>query len=540
MLTDTIIAALQAAFEAQGVDVRVTLSPSKHADFQCNAAMAGKKAGRDPNELANLVLQHLADHNSLPGAKIEISGSGFLNITLEDSALANALDQQVIEAKPSDGPVVYLDFGGPNVAKPMHVGHLRSLVIGDSLQRILRFTGHNVVSDIHLGDFGLQMGLLLAYLNGIEPEHVTLDMLEEVYPLASKMAKSNDQFREHAQKLTAVIQSGYDNHVEVEKWKRFVTVSMESVYRDVADLGILFTLYKGESDTRSQIPRMISMLHNAGMLEEDDGAQITRACEPPMVLITNAGTALYSLTDLTTILQRKEPSSGDNRPPADRIIYVVDQRQSLHFQQLFEVAEKVGLYPKDKLTHVGFGTVNGTDGRPLKTRDGGSPKLHDLIEAAKAKAAERNPDVAEQVALAALKFADLQNLRMSSYAFDLDRFLSFEGKTGPYMLYQCVRIKKVLAASEIESGPVSIGTPEERALALMLATGFDAALKKAVISLSPKEIADFAYDLAQTFSSFYAACPITGDPSRLALATMTLHQLETALDLLGIEVPEAM
>lgn len=538
MLTDAIIAALQTAFDAQGVDVKVTLSLSKHADFQCNAAMSGaKKAGRDPNDLAKLVLQHLALHNSLPGVMIEISGPGFLNITLQDSTLASVIDEQVIAAKPSDGPVVYLDFGGPNVAKPMHVGHLRSLVIGDSLQRILRFTGHNVVSDIHLGDFGLQMGLLLAFLKDVKASDVTLEMLEEAYPLASKMAKSSEEFRNHAQSLTAVIQSGYDNHVEVEKWKQFVKVSMESVYRDVNDLGVLFSLYKGESDTQSKIPRMISLIHNAGALEEDGGAQITRACDPPMVLITGAGTALYSLTDLTTILQRKE----NTRLPADRIIYVVDQRQSLHFQQLFDVSDKIGLFPKDKLTHVGFGTVNGPDGRPLKTRDGGSPKLHDLIEAAKSKAAERNPQVADQVALAALKFADLQTLRMSSYVFDLDRFLSFEGKTGPYMLYQCVRIKKLLESNDAKVGPVFIGSPpEERALALMLATGFDSALKKAVDGLSPKEIADFAYDLAQTFSTFYAACPISGNASRLKLASVTLHQLETALDLLGIEVPEAM
>ena len=535
MLTDTIIAALQTAFNAQGVDAKVVLSPSSYSDFQCNAALAGaRKVGKNPDDVAHAVLAHIAINDLLPGVALGVT-KGFINIAISEDKLAETLATQVIEAKPSDGPVVYLDFGGPNVAKPMHVGHLRSLVIGDALQRILRFTGHNVVSDIHLGDFGLQMGLLLAFLKDVKASDVTLEMLEEAYPLASKMAKTNEEFRDHAQSLTAIIQSGYDNHIEVEKWKQFVKVSMESVFRDVQDLGVLFSLYKGESDTQKKIPRMISLIHGAGVLEEDDGAQITRACEPPMVLITSAGTALYSLTDLTTILQRKE----DKDLPAERIIYVVDQRQSLHFQQLFEVSDKIGLFPKDKLTHVGFGTVNGPDGRPLKTRDGGSPKLHDLIESAKAKAAERNPEVADQVALAALKFADLQNLRMSSYAFDLDRFLSFEGKTGPYMLYQCVRIKKLLAGNAT-TGKVAIRGPEERALALMLATGFNMALKKAVDALSPKEIADFAYDLAQTFSSFYAACPIAGDPSRLTLATLTLHQLETALYLLGIEVPEAM
>lgn len=539
MLLKQITTALQKSLEANGVvGVPVVLSPSKHADFQCNAVIAAaKKTGRDPSDVAKLVLYDLAQSARLPGVGMTISGNGFINIHLQDSALAKAIDENEIAPKPSDGPVVYLDFGGPNVAKPMHVGHLRSLVIGDSLQRILRFTGYNVVSDIHLGDFGLQMGLLLAHLEGVKEEDVTLEMLEEAYPLATKRAKTDQDFKDKAQKLTAIVQSGYDNHVEVEKWKRFIKVSMESVYRDVSDLGVLFTLYKGESDAQPQIPRMIAMLHDAGMLEDDDGTQITRACEPPMVLITSAGTALYSLTDLTTILQRKE----NRKAPADRIIYVVDQRQSLHFQQLFEVSDKVGLMPKDKLTHVGFGTVNGTDGRPLKTRDGGSHKLHDLIETAKAKAAERNPDGANEVAMAALKFADLQNLRMSSYTFDLDRFLSFEGKTGPYLLYQCVRIKKLLAASEIEPGPVFIGSPpEERALALMLAVGFEAALNKAVSANSPKEIADFAYDLAQAFSSFYAACPISGIDYRLGLAKHTLHQLETALDLLGIEVPEAM
>lgn len=535
MLLQTITAALQTAFEAHGIDSPVVLSPSNFYDFQCNAALSGaKRIGKNPMDLAASVAAQAA--TALPGVKVH-ADKGFINIEITADRLSEALNNQIIQAKPSDGEIIYLDFGGPNVAKPMHVGHLRSLVIGDSLQRILRFSGYNVVSDIHLGDFGLQMGLLLAQLSEMDTELVTLDMLEEAYPMASKRAKTDDGFREKAQKLTAIIQSGFDNHIEVEKWRKFIKVSMESVNRDIDALGILFTLFKGESDSQPRIPQTIGMLASHGFLEEHDGAQITRACEPPMVLITQAGTALYSLTDLATMLQRRWATSL----PASKIIYVVDQRQALHFKQLFEVADKIDLFPKDRLVHVGFGTVNGTDGRPLKTRDGGSPKLYDLIEAAKAKACELNPEVGDIVAIGALKFADLQNLRSSSYQFDLDRFLSFEGKTGPYLMYQAVRIKRLLASSTVKPGEVVVGdTPEERALALVLATGFDLSIKKALADYSPKEMADFAYDLAQAFSRFYTVAPISGNASRLGLAAQTLHQLETALDLLGIEVPASM
>ena len=537
MIIDAITSALQTAFEAVGVEGPVVLSPSKFSDFQCNAALSGaKKLGRNPSEIALMVQKHVSQHANLSGVAIAASG-GFINVDIGASAIERALEQQVIAPTQGDGEIVYLDFGGPNVAKPMHVGHLRSLVIGDSLQRILRFVGHNVVSDIHLGDFGLQMGLLLKQLEDVSTNDVTLEMLEEAYPIAAKRAKEDEDFKSEAQKLTAIVQCGFDNHAEIQKWKKFILVSMESVNRDISDLGILFTMLKGESDSQTAIPRTLATLQRAGILEDDGGALITRACEPPMVLVTQNGTALYSLTDLATMDQR----ATNRNIPAARIIYVVDQRQSLHFKQIFEVADKVGIFDKNNLEHVGFGTVNGLDGRPLKTRDGGSPKLHDLIEAAKEKAAERNPEVAHQVAIAALKFADLQNLRTSSYLFDLDRFVSFEGKTGPYLLYQAVRIKKLLSQNEAEFGSVKIGElSEERELAFLLVTGFGLAIKKAVAELSPKEIADFAYDLAQTFSRFYAVATIAGNPSRLALAKMALHQLETSLGLLGIEVPEAM
>lgn len=537
---------LSDAFAACGVTgVNAVLSPSDRADFQCNAALsAAKKLGLNPVELAEKVIKIAMNtdgekDSSGPPLTMDVSGPGFINITVVDSYLNLLAVGDLAPAAKPEKQTIYLDFGGPNIAKPMHVGHLRSLVIGDSLQRMLRFVGHDVVSDIHLGDFGLQMGLLLVQLKDEKIEDITLEMLEAAYPLATARSKEDAAFKLEAQQATLKLQAGFDNHVEIERWKHFIKLSMDTVNRELVDLGILFTLYKGESDAQKYIPPTLGKMFEAGIVETEpnDGPVLTRVTEPPFILMNSEGAALYSLTDLATIFDRARY--------ADQIIYVVDQRQSLHFQQLFTVSDVAGIYPKDKLTHVGFGTVNGPDGRPLKTRDGGSPKLHDLIVAAKEEASKRNPEAADMVAIAALKFADLQNARTSSYVFDLDKFLSFEGKTGPYMLYQCVRIKALLAKNPgyENGGSPNIGfayDPAERELAKMLAFGFSQALEKSIEKLSPKEMADYAYDLAQTFSKFYAALPIAGNPYRLMLAKRTLDLLEQALFLLGIEVPEAM
>jgi arginyl-tRNA synthetase len=313
---------------------------------------------------------------------------------------------------------------------------LRSLVIGDSLQRLHKWLGGAVVSDIHYGDWGLQMGLLLAYLDGVPLHEITIETLEEAYPKASEQAKSDEEFKLKAQKFTRFLQAG--DAVLTSRWEHFVVISQQTVSRDLTALGITFDLYEGESDTRNIVEPMINEFVKAGLAVESDGALVIHTTKP-MVLRKSDGASLYATTDLAALIDRI------NRFKPRDIIYVTDDRQKLHFEQVVESAKLIGWTENTQITHAYFGTVNGLDGKPLKTRDGGVPKLHDLIAEATEKAAEKNPAVAHEVAIAALKFADLQNLRTSSYVFDLDKFLSFEGKTGPYLLYQAVRIKSVLS-----------------------------------------------------------------------------------------------
>lgn len=597
-LKTTLSEAVADAFAAEGVDAaRAAVTPSDRpdlADFQSNGALAAAKALKaNPRDLAARVAERLKDDDRL--LSVEVAGPGFINLKVADAALSQRAEAIAADAEHAGAALVasprqvVIDYGGPNVAKPMHVGHLRSAIIGESLKRIFRFRGDQVTGDAHFGDWGFQMGLLIvacgdegladAFMaegDGPFPEEspVTLADLDRLYPLAAGRSKEDPAFRDRARKATAELQSGRAGYRAL--WRHFVIVSREALEREYAALSVDFDLWNGESDADPLMDQMIAHLRETGLLVEDDGAQVVHVAKPgetrkkklpdgsvieapsppPLLVISSEGSAMYGTTDLATILDRKQAISPD------LVLYVVDERQAEHFQQVFRAAYLAGYAPEGSLEHLGFGTMNGTDGKPFKTRAGGVLKLRDLIDMATDKARERLREaklgddlpadafeaIAHKVAIAALKFADLSNARTTSYVFDLDRFTSFEGKTGPYLLYQAVRIKSLLRKAEDQDAAPSaimISDPAERDLALTL-DAFSTAVADAYDKRMPHLLAEHAYRIAQSFSKFYAACPVLAAPdaatraSRLALSAATLRQLETALDLLGVETPERM
>ncbi|ADG08851.1 arginine--tRNA ligase [Caulobacter segnis] len=590
--------AASAAFQAAGLPPefgRVTASDRPDlADFQCNGALAAaKSAKRNPREIATQVVEILKADPRL--SSVEIAGAGFINLRVSDEALSVRAREIAADARTGaqvlDAPRrVLIDYAGPNVAKPMHVGHLRASIIGESIKRLYRFRGDEVLGDAHFGDWGFQMGLLIsaildedaairalveklpdtaagadpadeAALNAELDTRIALADLDRIYPAASLRQKEDAAFKERARKATAELQNGRYGYRVL--WSHFVKVSRVALEREFHALGVDFDLWKGESDVNDLIEPMVGQLEAKGLLVEDQGARIVRVAReddkqdvPPLLVVSSEGSAMYGTTDLATILDRRQ--SFDPH----LILYCVDQRQALHFETVFRAAYLAGYADEGSLEHIGFGTMNGTDGKPFKTRAGGVLKLHDLIEMAREKARERLreaglgaelseeqfEDTAHKVGVAALKFADLQNFRGTSYVFDLDRFTSFEGKTGPYLLYQSVRIKSVLrkaAEAGATAGEIVIGEQAERDLAMLL-DAFEGALQEAYDKKAPNFVAEHAYRLAQSFSKFYAACPIMSADtdalraSRLALAETTLRQLELALDLLGVEAPERM
>jgi len=563
--------AAAAAFAAEGLDGaygRVTVSDRPDlADFQCNGALAAARAARaNPREIAARVAERLRADPRLTSA--EVAGPGFINLRVADAALAVRAEAIAADERAGAGRVasmrrVVVDYGGPNVAKPMHVGHLRSSIIGESIKRLFRFRGDEVWGDAHFGDWGFQMGLLITAVadEGLAPEALTLEDLERLYPQASARAKADPEYRDRARRATADLQGGRESYRAL--WRRFVEVSRTALVREFEALDVRFDLWKGESDVDPLIAEMTDELTRKGLLVEDQGAWIVRVARPddkrelpPLIVVSSEGSAMYGTTDLATVLDRKRELDPH------LALYVIDQRQADHLQQVFRAAYLAGYAEEGTLEHVGFGTMNGPDGKPFKTREGGVLKLHDLIEMARDKARERLREaglggelspaefetIAHQVGVAAVKFADLQNFRGTSYVFDLDRFTSFEGKTGPYLLYQAVRIKSLLRKAEGEgaaTGPITIAEPAERELALIL-DDWDAALREAYDKRAPNAAAEHAYRLAQAFSKFYAACPVLGAPdaavrsSRLRLTQTVLRQLSLALELLGIGVPERM
>jgi arginyl-tRNA synthetase len=580
------------AFEAEGLPrtlglVRRSDRPDM-APFQCNGAMAGAKAaGKPPRAVAEAVAARL---NATPGiAGVEVAGPGFLNIAITDDLLEARAKNLAADPRAGAELVtsprrVVVDYAGPNVAKPMHVGHLRATIIGDAIKRIFRFRGDTVWGDAHFGDWGYQMGLLITAVASEQPDlpyfdaeqtgpypatsPVSLGDLERLYPLFSSRGKEDTAVRDAARKATTELQAGRPGYRAL--WQHFVSVSRVALEREFGNLGVTFDLWNGESDADPLIPAMVEDLKTRGLAVEDDGALVIHVHDkmvpkkgggegpdvPPLLVVSSEGSAMYGTTDLATILDRVK-----NLKP-DLMLYCVDQRQADHFEQVYRAADKAGYFPRSGLEHIGFGTMNGPDGKPFKTREGGVLKLDDLInmvrERARAKIDEagvgeglsdaERADIAHKVGIAALKFADLQNFRGTSYIFDLERFLSFEGKTGPYLLYAAVRIKSILrkaAEAGYKPGAPRPDAAAEKALVLTL-DGFERALSGAYEQRAPHILAEHAFALAQAFSGFYAACPILPEKdtairaSRLTLARTTLTQLERALHLLGIEAPEQM
>jgi arginyl-tRNA synthetase len=561
------------AFADLGLPVEVgEVVPSQRPDlaqFQCNGAMAvAKQAGRSPRELAAAVASALIADSDI--GKADVAGPGFINIDLTDEAMAQwgdriAADDHLGFEREGEKLRVLVDYAGPNVAKAMHVGHIRATIIGDSLARLFQFAGHDVIRDPHFGDWGFQMGLLITAVaeEGLDPAKITLDDLQRIYPDASERAREDEEFADRARAATVRLQRGDEDARGI--WRQMKTVSEESQREDFAALGVEFDLWYGESDVADRLNDLVERLESRGVAEISDGALIVRVDEPgdnrewpPLILRSTAGGFLYSTTDVATVDMRV------NDLGVEVMLYVVDRRQGDHFTQVFRVARTAGIVPDDVvMEHVGFGTMNGPDGKPFKTREGGVVRLGDVIDMVKTAARDRideahiaedypeeeREQIARQVGVAALKFGDLINNRTSDYIFDLDRFSSFEGKTGPYLQYAAVRIKSILRrASEqgLEPGEIVPPTVDvERDLMLELFR-FPEVVERTIDLRAPNHVAEYAHSAAGVWNRFYDRCHILSetDPelqaSWLRLATWTEATLETLLYLLGIEVPDRM
>lgn len=538
------------------------------SDFQCNGALAlAKIAHKNPREIAALIAEELANDSAVDA--VSIDGPGFINIKLKDDFIAATMDKMVADKRLGCGVVtnphrVVLDFGGPNVAKEMHVGHLRSGVIGESIQRIERFVGNIVTSDVHLGDWGTPMGMILSEVirtDGTLSRIFSYDIAEitEIYKRANIRCKDDDDAKEAARKVTAALQAGKKEYRAA--WQHLRNESIKAIKANYKQLDVHFDLWWGESDAHETCGKIVEIARKNGISEKDNGAEIIRLEEgnkpkPPVILVKSDGGYTYHTTDLATIKMRVEQLK------AQEIVYFTDSRQALHFEQVFEGTEKLGIAPNVKLQHIVFGTVNGADGKPFKTRDGGVMNLETLIKMSKDKVRKSLPKANEvegygereieklvsQIAVAAIKFQDLKNTIASGYVFELDDFAKFEGKTGPYIQYAVARINSVLrkaANNNLQEGKVILQASEERVLALKLAQVHNVVMR-AHSEKEPSIIADYTYTLAQIFSTFYNACPIMNvenpklSASRLRLAKLTRDVLKLMLDLLGIEAPEVM
>lgn len=564
---------LTAIFNTLGLDLKYALVKVSDrpdlSDFQCNGALAlAKSAHKNPREIATTIAAELEKDGDF--AKISVDGPGFINLTLSNNFLAHTLQQIAADerfgiAQAETPHTVVLDFGGPNVAKAMHVGHLRSGVIGESVQRILRFIGQTVISDVHLGDWGTPMGMILAEIIKQDGDlskttDYDIDEITEFYKRANIRCKEDEAAKEDARIITAKLQDG--DPVYRKAWSHLRKVSVEAVKKNYENLDVHFDLWLGESDAHETCKEIVKIAKNKGLSEVDEGATIIRLDEtdkqklPPVILEKSDGGFTYHTTDIATIKMRVDDLK------AQEINYFVDLRQTLHFEQVFKAVEMLGIAPQVKLAHYGFGTVNGADGKPFKTRDGGVMTLENLINLSKDKVRESMPKPGEvegygaaeiealvsQVALAAIKFQDLKNNTASGYVFDMEDFAKFDGKTGPYIQYAIARINSILRKAQdkkLAPGKIIITTADEKNLALKIAQ-LNAAVLRAAEEKEPSIIADYTYTLAQIFSSFYTAAPImTAETtelaqSRLALAELTRDVLKLLLYLLGIEAPEVM
>ena len=585
-LTDYMAEELSAAFEKAGYDssygkVGVSNRPDL-CEYQCNGAMAGAKAYKKaPFMIADDVVGNLTDSKVF--SMKEMVKPGFINLKVSEEFLADYLKEMEKDEKlgadtAKEPKTIVIDYGGPNVAKPLHVGHLRSAIIGESIKRIGRFVGHKVIGDVHLGDWGLQMGLIITELKHRQPELVyfddsytgeypaeapfTISELEEIYPCASGKSKEDEAYRQEALEATHLLQQGKPGYMAL--WNHIMSVSVTDLKRNYANLNVSFDLWKKESDAQPYIPDMVEMMKEKGFAYEDQGALVVDVKEetdtkeiPPCMLLKSDGASLYTTTDLATIVERMKLFQPDE------ILYVVDKRQELHFIQVFRCARKTGLVKEDtRLSFLGFGTMNGKDGKPFKTREGGVMRLENLIadidEEMFTKIVENRSvrdkdarDTAKIVGLAAIKYGDLSNQATKDYIFDVDRFTSFEGNTGPYILYTIVRIKSILnryveAGGNLEAGeilPASNGS--EKNLMLQL-SGFGSMIESAFEEKAPHKICAYIYEVSNAFNSFYHETKILSEENQaqkesyIRLLQLTKRVLETSIDLLDFEAPDKM
>lgn len=589
LITDEVTKAFtECGYDAKYAKVTLSNRPDL-CEYQCNGAMAAaKEYKKAPFMIADEVVEKLAVNPMF--ATAESVKPGFLNLKIDEAYLADYVakmqeDEGRFGCEKTETPkTIMIDYGGPNVAKPLHVGHLRSAIIGESVKRIGKFMGHNVIGDVHLGDWGLQMGLIITELKQRRPELVyfddtytgeypeeapfTISELEEIYPTASKKSKEDEAYKEAAMQATFELQHGKRGYQAL--LKHILNVSVTDLKRNYANLNVSFELWKGESDAQPYIPDMVQKMKDDGFAYISDGALVVDVKEetdtkeiPPCMILKSDGASLYNTTDLATMVWRMK----DYNP--DELIYVVDKRQELYFTQVFRCARKTGIVkPETELKFLGFGTMNGKDGRPFKTRDGGVMRLEHLIsgineemlakiqENQKTKenlgiSTEEAENTAKMVALAAIKYGDLSNQASKDYIFDIDRFTSFEGNTGPYILYTIVRIKSILnkyhGLGKDESGAVieAAHSKSEKDLMLELSK-FNAVMESAFEETAPHKICSYIYDLANAFNSFYHGTKImseeneTVQKSYIRLLELTKSVLETCIDVLGFSAPERM
>jgi arginyl-tRNA synthetase len=587
-IIDLIADELMQAFEAKGYDSKYgTVTISNRPDlcqYQCNGALtAAKLYKKAPIMIANEVVEYL--NSSKLFSKIEAIMPGFINITLDNSFLSNYLNQmseanQFGVEKAKNPTTIVIDYGGPNVAKPLHVGHLRSAIIGESIKRTSRYLGHNVIGDVHLGDWGLQMGLIIAELKKRKPElcyfdddytgeypleaPFTISELEEIYPAASEYSKSNPEFKEEAKNATYLLQNGKRGYMAL--WNHILNVSITDLKKNYENLNVSFDLWKKESDAQAYIPNMVAYLKENNYTRISEGALVVDVKEetdtkeyPPCMILKSDGASLYDTTDLATMVERMKLFNPD------AITYVVDKRQELYFERVFRCAKKTKLVGEDvKLTFLGFGTMNGKDGKPFKTRDGGVMRLENLIQSINDEVFKKmmeNRDMSEEeakliskkVGLAALKYGDLSNQASKDYIFDVDRFISFEGNTGPYILYTIVRIKSILnkynelsGMNSNNVGSISTSTIASEITLMLEASKFNDMIEHAFFENAPHKICQYIYDLANAFNSFYHENKIIAEEDKekqqswIALITLVQGILETCIDLLGFEAPDRM
>lgn len=589
LITDEVTKAFtECGYDAKYAKVTLSNRPDL-CEYQCNGAMAAaKEYKKAPFMIADEVVEKLAANPIF--AMAESVKPGFLNLKIDEAYLADYVakmqeDEGRFGCEKTEAPkTIMIDYGGPNVAKPLHVGHLRSAIIGESVKRIGKFMGHNVIGDVHLGDWGLQMGLIITELKLRRPELVyfddaytgeypeeapfTISELEEIYPTASKKSKEDEAYKEAAMQATFELQHGKRGYQAL--LKHILNVSVTDLKRNYANLNVSFELWKGESDAQPYIPDMVQKMKDDGFAYISDGALVVDVKEdtdtkeiPPCMILKSDGASLYNTTDLATMVWRMK----DYNP--DEIIYVVDKRQELYFTQVFRCARKTGIVkPETELKFLGFGTMNGKDGRPFKTRDGGVMRLEHLIsgineemlakiqENQKTKenlgiSTEEAENTAKMVALAAIKYGDLSNQASKDYIFDIDRFTSFEGNTGPYILYTIVRIKSILnkyhGLGKDDSGAVigAAHSKSEKDLMLELSK-FNAVMESAFEETAPHKICSYIYGLANAFNSFYHGTKImseeneTVQKSYIRLLELTKSVLETCIDVLGFSAPERM